>query len=365
MRKSFHILDGLKIGGIENLAFTLASAEKKLNSEHYLINLNINLNEYSDNFFFQNKYSNLKIISFKKKRGLSLLFFIFKFLKKEKPSNLIIYFNNITTLWVMIGAKLSATNNIAICIQNTVSKLSIKSLKSIFLMRIFNLFQAKLVPCSKAIVDSYWEIDKNIKFADVIPNCINVKYFKDELNKLKNKSQIKSKNKKTIVMIARLDEIKDQETLIKAYSKIKNNCNLYLIGSGKKRLYLEQKAHKVGLDPSNIFLGPRLNIPEILASADIFAFSTSSSEGFGIALIEAMAAELPIIASDVPACREVLNNGKAGIMVPVKDVNTWIKVLNQMLESKELRDFYRSQSIVNLRNYDVDLVINNWENLFG
>ena len=58
----------------------------------------------------------------------------------------------------------------------------------------------------------------------------------------------------------------------------------------------------------------------MLAEADIFAFSTTLSEGFGIALIEAMAARLPIIATDVPACREVLDNGKAGILIPEEEL---------------------------------------------
>ena len=70
MRVNFHVLDGIKIGGIENLALTLSS-EKKSKEKNYLINLNKNINSYSNYFSDKNKYKNLKIISVeRKKRGL-------------------------------------------------------------------------------------------------------------------------------------------------------------------------------------------------------------------------------------------------------------------------------------------------------
>ena len=361
MRKIFHLLDGFKIGGIENLAFTLSSVDKP-NINNYLININDDLNIYLDNYFTKDKFKNLKIISLKKKKGIFLTLRIIKLLDREKPSNIIIYFNNITSLWVLIGAKLLNINNVAICIQNSIEKLSFRNLKSIFLMRLFNLFGVKLVPCSKAILNSYLLIDKKLRFEEVIPNCINVEHFKEEFNEAKKIT--KKNNLKTIIMIARLDEIKDQETLIKAYSRIKDDCNLILIGNGTKRLYLEELAINLGLNPKDIFCGSRLDIPQLLAKADIFAFSTSFKEGFGIALIEAMAAELPIIASDVPACREVLDDGKAGILIPVKDVDTWTKELYQMISSREIRDFYSRKSIKNLKNYNVQTVFNMWSNIF-
>ncbi len=52
---------------------------------------------------------------------------------------------------------------------------------------------------------------------------------------------------------------------------------------------------------------------------DVFVFSTTAEEGLGIALIEAMAAGVPVVASDVPACREVLDNGALGVLVPPGD----------------------------------------------
>ena len=166
-------------------------------------------------------------------------------------------------------------------------------------------------------------------------------------------------------MVARMDHIKDQETLIKAYSKIKDKCKLVLVGNGKKKKKLERLAMKLNLDYKTIFLDSRNDIPKLLANADIFALSTTAEEGFGIVLIEAMAAGLPIIATDVPACREVLDNGKAGILVPSKRVDIWIKEISGLLDSKKIRDLYKKKSIQNLKNYDLKNIKLKWENLFS
>ncbi len=361
MTVNFHFLDGLKIGGIENLALTLSS-ERVHKEKNYLINLNKNINDHLNYISKNKKYKNLKIISLERKRGILIIPLLIKLFSKNKPQNVIIYFNNITSLWVVLGAKISGINNLAICVQNSIKSLSNKNLKLIFLMRIFNILNVKLVPCSSAIKNAFLNFNKNIKFAKVIQNCINVKSFQNQVQRNKKFKKINSPI--TIMMVARLDEIKDQETLLKAYSKINQKCKLVLVGDGNKRLYLEDIASQLGLNIKKIFVGSKLDIPAMLAEADIFAFSTTLSEGFGIALIEAMAAKLPIIATDVPACREVLDNGKAGILIPVGRVDLWIKSLNQIISSSTKRDYYIEKSIQNIKKYDVKNIKNKWLKLF-
>ncbi len=361
MRINFHILDGIKIGGIENLAMTLSN-EKMHIEENYLINLNRNINDYSNYISKNKKYKNLKIISLKRRRGLLIIPLLIKLFSKNKPHNVVIYFNNITSLWVVLGAKISGINNLAICVQNLIKSFSNKNLKLIFLMRIFNILNVKLVPCSNAIKSSFLNFNKKIKFSKVIPNCIDVKSFQKEVQK--NRKYKKINSPKKIIMVARLDDIKDQETLLKAYSKINQKCKLILVGDGNRRPYLEDIASKLGLNIKKIFIGSKLDIPSILAEADVFAFSTTLSEGFGIALIEAMAAKLPILATDVPACREVLDNGKAGILIPAGRVDLWINALNKIISSSTKRDYYIEKSIKNLKKYDVKIIKNKWKNLF-
>ena len=359
--KKFHFLDGLKIGGIENQAFTLSS-EGNSKYQNCIINLNNKINEYSDNFFKNKKYKNLKILSFERKKGIRLTFMIFKKFKKYDNSDFIIYFNNINSLWVILGAKLAGISNIAVCIQNSSTGNFSKNFKSIILLKIFNKLKVKLVPCSQAVLSSYLKIDENIRFTEVIPNCIDIENFQNEM-KISKKIK-KSDDFKTIIMVARLDHIKDQETLIKAYSKVKEKCRLVLVGNGKKKYHLEQMTLNLGLDPQKIFLGSRNDIPDLLSNADIFALSTTEKEGFGIVLIEAMAAGLPIIATDVSACKEVLDNGNAGILIPPGKVDLWIKEISRLLNSKKLRNFYSKKSIENLQKYASKNVILKWDNLF-
>lgn len=359
--KKFHFLDGLKIGGIENQALTLSSEGDK-NEENYLVNLNKKINEYSNKFFSQNKYKNLKIISFQRKENVFICLMVFKIIKKYKPKNIIIYFNNVNSLWVVLGAKLAGNHNIAICIQNAAKSLSLKNFKTIILLKTYNKLNVKLIPCSRAILSSYLNIDNKIKFGPIIPNCISKKHLQKEIKIIKkNKKLNKIKN---VLMIARLDKIKDQETLIKAYSKLKNKCNLFLVGDGQKRKRLEQLSIELDLDPKKIFLGSRLDIPKLLSLADIFAFSTTEDEGFGIVLIEAMAAGLPIIATDVSACREVLDDGNAGILVPPGRVDIWIKEIKRLINSDKEMSFYEKKSFQNIEKYDVIKVKKLWENVF-
>ena len=86
-----------------------------------------------------------------------------------------------------------------------------------------------------------------------------------------------------------------------------------------------------------VFWGPRSDVPELLGQMDVFAFSTTRDEGFGIALIEAMAAGLPVVASDVPACREVLDDGAAGILVPAGDPAPLAQAIGALLSSERAK----------------------------
>ena len=121
-----------------------------------------------------------------------------------------------------------------------------------------------------------------------------------------------------LAMVARLELHKDQPTLIQAMARLRDQglaAELWLIGEGSQRHQLEALIAEVQLADRVQLLGSRRDIPELLAQLDLFVFSARPDEGFGIALAEAMAAGLPIVATDVGACREVLDGGRCGLLV--------------------------------------------------
>ncbi|WP_045835448.1 glycosyltransferase [Hyphomicrobium sp. 99] len=126
----------------------------------------------------------------------------------------------------------------------------------------------------------------------------------------------------TIGMVARLEKHKDQTTLIRAAKILKErgrDIRVEIVGDGSQRQMLEQMIDAESLSDRVILLGMRRDVPAIMARLDLFAFSTTPDEGFGIALAEAMIARVPIVASDVGACREVLGDGSLGLLVPPAD----------------------------------------------
>jgi len=126
--------------------------------------------------------------------------------------------------------------------------------------------------------------------------------------------------------------IKDHATLLDASARLAARhagtpFRLHLIGDGPLRAELEARADAAGLADRVRFLGNRDDVAEQLGQLDGFVLSTTAAEGFGIVLIEALAAGVPVVASDVPACREVLRDGRLGTLVPPGDAGALARAL--------------------------------------
>lgn len=121
-----------------------------------------------------------------------------------------------------------------------------------------------------------------------------------------------------LAMAARLSHEKDISLVIEAMGILKERdpCLLLLVGDGPERAPLEDRARQLGLEQRIIFLGHHDNVFPYMRAADIY-IHTCQFEGFGYAMLEAMACGTPVIATDCPhGPREVLAGGRAGILVP-------------------------------------------------
>jgi glycosyltransferase involved in cell wall biosynthesis len=134
-----------------------------------------------------------------------------------------------------------------------------------------------------------------------------------------------------------LTDIKGHEYLIEAAAKLKQDfpsLHLVIIGSGDRHDALLQQAELAGLRDAVHFLGHRIDIEACLAGMDLFVLP-SLNEGMGRALIEAMAAGLPVIASRVGGIPAVISHERTGLLVPPGDASALAEALRRLLDRPE------------------------------
>lgn len=172
--------------------------------------------------------------------------------------------------------------------------------------------------------------NKTNKFV-VIPNGIDIEKIKNaepaiipEISKLKEDSKL-------ICMVGSFTPQKDQETLIKCMKYLPENVYLILVGTGELMERNKLLAQKLGVEKRVLFLGFKENIGGILKTIDIVVLS-SNWEGFGLAAVEGMAAGKPVIASDVPGLREVVNG--YGVLFKKGDHHQLANIIKDLLTDR-------------------------------
>jgi glycosyltransferase involved in cell wall biosynthesis/O-antigen ligase len=161
--------------------------------------------------------------------------------------------------------------------------------------------------------------------------------------------------------VGRLVEQKGHRYLIESASRIGESC-IVIAGDGPIRKDLEEYART--LQVKTIFLGtiePKI-VPVFLRAIDIFCFP-SVWEGFGIALVEAMSAGLPIVASDIPPHREVVAD--AGILVPSRNAEKMAESLTLLIQNQELRESLSLKAHHRAKVFSIEYTVRSYESLYG
>ena len=161
-----------------------------------------------------------------------------------------------------------------------------------------------------------------------------------------------TKNFQLLVMIAKL--------FISRHSGLQ----FVIVGDGDQRRELESMVAKLGLRHSVILPGFRADIPRVLAALDIFAL-TSRSEGFGLAVAEAMASGLPAVAFDVGALGELVVDGQTGFLVTAGNTAAFAIALSRLIEEPELRFAMGQAAQARARAlFPVDLMVRRYNELY-
>ena len=142
-----------------------------------------------------------------------------------------------------------------------------------------------------------------------------------------------------LLAVGRLVYSKAHEILIASMPAVLKrfpNAKVGICGDGVLRSRLEQQIQSLGLSNSVKLLGHSDHVAKFLAGADIFVMP-SLWEGLPIALLEAMSAGLPVIATNVEGVEEVVTEGKNGLLVPVGDIRALSDAILRLLADPQLR----------------------------
>jgi glycosyltransferase involved in cell wall biosynthesis len=191
----------------------------------------------------------------------------------------------------------------------------------------------------------------------IIPNGISLEIFENAQPAIL--ANVPS-NVVRLVFVGRCDAPKDHPTLLRALAVVPD-AHLILVGDGPLRPRLERMAESLRIRQRVTFLGWRSDVASILKASDIYIHSTHF-DGFGIAACEAMAAGLPVIASNVPGLAQVLEGAAA--LFPRGNYAALANHLSQLIASPELRQKMSRASIQRARQFSIEHTVNEYVQLY-
>jgi glycosyltransferase involved in cell wall biosynthesis len=202
----------------------------------------------------------------------------------------------------------------------------------------------------------------------VLPNGIDTERFRPdpEARARVRRALDTPPNRFVWLSVTRFHWPKDPPTLLRALARLPGGSELWLVGQGADRAETEALAGSLGLGGRARFLGLRTDVPDLLAASDAFVLS-SMSEAMPIALLEAASAGLVSVASDTGAVRDLVDDGRTGLVVPVADVDALAGALAQIerLTSAERAAMGRTARARVVERFALDAVVDRWEALYA
>ena len=169
-----------------------------------------------------------------------------------------------------------------------------------------------------------------------------------------------------ISFIGRLTPLKRTEDVIRAIGlTTESDIKLQVIGDGAQRAYLETLAQSLGLEERVIFHGFRKDALDLLNGSALLVIP-STTEGISRVAMEAMAMGKPVIGTDIPGNRELIEDGRNGILVPKKDPQAIAGAIDRLVSDRELYDSLSNQAEHHIRtNHSAEIAAREYEKLYG
>ncbi len=228
----------------------------------------------------------------------------------------------------------------------------------------FSINHSDMVTCVsedlKRETNEFFDIRKNIK---VIPNFIDPQKFQKQ-KKDHFKKAICPNGEKLLVHTSNFRKVKRVEDVVMLFEKIREKipAKLLLAGDGPERQNIESKCRELKSCEDIRFLGKMEAIEEILSVSDLFILP-SEKESFGLAALEAMACEVPVISSNAGGIPELNVNGVTGFLSDVGDIDDMLQNSLIILDDENLEGF-KKRAKERALEFDIDRILPRYEQAY-
>ena len=201
------------------------------------------------------------------------------------------------------------------------------------------------------------------KYYGMPESKIPVVYNPVELSKF-NKLKPGTNETFTFITAGRFNVQKNQKMMLRAFSiflKKGYDAKLIMLGKGEEEICLKVLARELGILDRIVFPGFVVNVEEYLVNADVFLLS-SDFEALPLALLEAMAAGLPIISTNVGGVRDIVTDN--GVLIAAGDIAAMVQAMEDLYLNQEDRTRMGVASLSNVRAYDVSNTVAGYSELY-
>ncbi len=208
---------------------------------------------------------------------------------------------------------------------------------------------------------SYFNVSKPI---EVIPNFVDLERF-SKADKDHFKKAIAPEGERIIIHTSNFRKVKRVDDAVHVFKLINEHIpsKLLLIGDGPERRNIEELCRSLHLCSEIRFLGKQDAIEELLAISDLFLLP-SESESFGLAALEAMACEVPVVSSNAGGLGEVNIQGETGFLSPVGDIGEMAQNAIHILKDPETHSRFRKKAFEQATRFNIDNILPFYENYY-
>jgi N-acetyl-alpha-D-glucosaminyl L-malate synthase BshA len=207
-----------------------------------------------------------------------------------------------------------------------------------------------------------FEIRNNIEVIHNFVNCDTYKHIPDA----DCRRRFAPSGEKILIHLSNFRPVKRVPDVVEIFARVHKEMpsKLVLVGDGPERAAAEILAHKRGIHEHTCFLGKQDNVEQIMGLADILLLP-SEMESFGLAALEAMACEVPPVASRVGGVPELITHGVDGFLADVGDLDTMAAHAVRLLQNPELhRQVAQAARQTALKRFCSTLIIPRYEELY-